>query len=297
MSSIARAWIMFAPDRWGQIDKFHKFWSPTYEFASRDQRALTGVRAHFDKAIRLVRLAERLRPNLRRDIDQLNKNGFTPAEHARELATIIEAAILELYSSIDCTVKVLRAVYGPGTKGFQDSTRKTFQKPHRMQGTFPDELKAQLVGATWYGRLQRLRDDLTHLDTGHVHLDEGSDVVRYSHYGMKEGAAPLTIPNVFAWFFELFEQVNSFLGAIFHHLNATLKDEPVFQMCGMVDGRVLHRYVSPVGNLTFDSGSCGAWIWFERPENPSCPFKDQCGAYSRKAPPQGWETDATALDS
>ena len=37
--------------------------------------------------------------------------------------------------------------------------------------------------------------------------------------------------------------------------------------------------------ITFDSGACGAWIWFERPKNPACPFKDHCGAYFHKAPP------------
>lgn len=61
-------------------------------------------------------------------------------------------------------------------------------------------------------------------------------------------------------------------------------------MCGMVEGRLLHRYVDPSKPLDFNSGRCGSWIWFELPENPTCPFKEFCGAYLDKEPPKGLET-------
>jgi hypothetical protein len=282
---------MFAPERWGEVDRFQRLYTGTYNLEPRTQRALTGVSAHFGKAIRLSRLAERLRPNLQEDRDQLEEHGFTPAENAAQLATVIEAAILELYSCIDCLVKVLRGVYGPGTRGFKDSTRGFFQGVEKLSGSFPIELKLVVAEAHWYARLQRLRDDLTHLDTGHVRLDDATMVVRYVHYGMKEAGGPLEIEDIFGWFTDTSSQVNAFLGRVFHHLNTTLSEVPVFQMCGMVDGRALHRFVVPRGPITFDSGSCGAWAWFELPENPTCPFKDACGAYLNKAPPQGWETD------
>ncbi|TAV98404.1 hypothetical protein ELI24_08380 [Rhizobium ruizarguesonis] len=137
-----------------------------------------------------------------------------------------------------------------------------------------------------------LRDDLTHLDTGSLYLDKDTDKVRYDHYGITRHEQALSYLDIFGWLNGMMENVNLFLGKIFKHLNETLRDEPIFQMCGMVDGRALHRWVSPVGDLTFNSGRCGAWVWFEKPENPSCPFKDTCGAYLDKAPPQGWETDS-----
>ena len=52
----------------------------------------------------------------------------------------------------------------------------------------------------------------------------------------------------------------------------------------MVGERLLERWVNPADELTFDSGRCASWQWFERPENPTCPFKENCGAYRNKAP-------------
>jgi hypothetical protein len=283
---------MFAPERWGQVERFRHFWSTTYSFDERQQRALAGVDAHFVKSVRLQSLASELRPKLEIDRAQLDQQGYTPAENGAELATVIEAAILELYSSIDCTVKVLRAVYGSTTRGFRDSTRSLFQAPNNLEGSFPDTLKTLIAGADWYSRLVHLRDELTHLATGSVHPFDRTGVVAYHHYGLKEGEKPLIVEDIFGWLKIMTEQVNGFLGAVFKQLNDTLEDKSIFQVCGMVEGRILHRYISPAEKLTFDSGSCGAWAWFELPGNPSCPFKDHCGAYLKKAPPQGWEVPA-----
>ncbi len=294
MPKVAEAVLMFAPESWGQVDRFRRFWSTTYTFGGRDQRAVTGVEAHFQKCVRLMNLAEKLRPNLQIDEAQLNERGVTPADNACELATVIEAAILEIYSSVDCAVKVLRAIYGPGTRGFKDSTRSLFQKISKMSGSFPDELKPLIEGASWYWRLLHLRDELTHLETGDVRLKPETGLVWYIHQGLKDGDKPLIIDDIFGWLHEMISEVNSFLGAVFNHLNGTLADKPIFQICGMVHGRILHRWLSPVGNLTFDSGACGAWIWFEQPGNPTCPFMGVCGAYRNKAPPQGWASNAAA---
>lgn len=296
MSNVAPALLMFIPEQWGQVERFKRFWSTTYRFDERQQRALAGVEAHFAKAVRLQSLAEKLRPNLEIDQAQLNQRGYTSAKNAAELATVIEAAILEFYSSIDCTVKVLRAIYGAKTRGFRDSTRSLFQDPGKLIGSFPDSMKALIAAADWYPGLLYLRDELTHLATGMVHLNKDTGHVAYHHYGIKEGEKPLIIDDIFGWLKTTTEQVNEFLGATFDQLNGTLEDKPIIQVCGMVEGRFLHRYVSPVGELTFHSGACGAWAWFDLPEHPSCPFKDHCGAYLNKAPPQGWETTSTASD-
>jgi len=287
---VAEAVLMFAPERWGQVDRFRRFCSTTYAFGERDQRAVTGVEAHFDKCVRLTSLAEKLRPNLQIDQAQLNERGVTPADNARELATVLEAAILELYSSVDCTVKVLRAIYGHSTRGFRDSTRGLFQNISKMSGSFPEALRPSIETAPWYWRLVHLRDELTHLATGSVHLKPETGLVWYIHHGLKDGDKPLIIDDIFGWLHEMIAEVNRFLGAVFQHLNGTLADKPTFQICGMVQGRILYRWLSPVGELTFDSGACGAWVWFEQPGNPTCPFRETCGAYRNKAPPQGWES-------
>jgi hypothetical protein len=70
----------------------------------------------------------------------------------------------------------------------------------------------------------------------------------------------------------------------------------------LIAGKISHLtiergYLRPLGEITFHSGACGAWVWFELPENPTCPFKDDCGAYLNKAPPQGLESNApTAVE-
>ncbi|MGR7996939.1 hypothetical protein [Xanthobacter sp. ZOL 2024] len=284
MPKVADRVLMFVPERWGEVDRFLNFYRHTYCFNIRDQRALSGVRAHFQKALRLISLAEKLKPNLQIDRDELEAQGFTAAANADEIATVIEAAILEMYSTLDCMVKVMRAVYGPSTSGFKESTRRVFQSPHSIQGAFPEPIKEAIASARWYFRLLYLRDELTHLSTGRVHSDAETGQVRYDHYGLKEGEKPLTIDDIFGWLAATVSDVNGLVGLVFHYLNETLSDREVFQLCGMVEGRMLHRYVSPIGALTFNSGRCGAWIWFEKPDLPTCPFRESCGAYLNKAP-------------
>jgi hypothetical protein len=284
MPKIADALVAFTPERWGEVARFRHFYDHTYKFSDRERRALAGAENHFEKALVLIKLAERLRPNLEIDRDQLETGGYTPAVNAREIATVIEAAILEFYSTVDCAVKVMRAVYGPKTRGFKDSTRKVFQAPHSITGDFPEAIREAIAGAGWYWRLLHLRDELVHYAPGHIHQDHQTHAIRYDHYGLKEGGKDLSIEDIYGWLSTTTAQLNAFLGTIFHHFNATLVDKESFEMCGMVQGRVLHRYVSPVGELTFNNGRCGAWVWFEKPEFPTCPFVEHCGAYQRKAP-------------
>lgn len=285
MPKVADKLLMFAPHLWGEVERFQRFCGETHKFNERDQRALSGVGAHFEKSLRLQSLAGKLEPGLAIDAQQLEDNGHTPAENGAELATVIEAAFLELYASIDCCAKVLRAIYGPGTRGFKDSTRTLFQSADKLEGTFPENFKSIIREAGWYIRLLHLRDELTHYSTGSVHWEKDTNKVSYMHTGLREGARPLILDDVFASLAELTASVNAFLGYVFHHLNKTLSDTPVFQMCGMVEGRLLHRYVDPSKPLDFNSGRCGSWVWFELPENPTCPFKDFCGAYLNKEPP------------
>jgi hypothetical protein len=275
---------MFNPELWGQVERFKHFYEHTYTLESRDKRAVAGVANHFLKARRLIDLAIKLRPNLQIDHDQLENLGFTPAANSDEIATVIEAAILELYATLDCMVKVLRAIYGKTSRGFKDSTRTTLEHPEKIEGRFPDPLKTAIAGAVWTKRLLHLRDELTHLATGHVHMDHQTGEVRYDHHGLKEGENTLSIPDIYAWLEEEIELVNGLTGVVFHHLNGTLADRESFEPCGMSQGKFLWRYVSPVGDLTFDSGRCGAWVWFEKLGETPCPFIPICGAYQRKAP-------------
>jgi hypothetical protein len=46
----------------------------------------------------------------------------------------------------------------------------------------------------------------------------------------------------------------------------------------MVQALMLWRYLSSVGEIAFDRGHRGAWVWFEKPDQPRCPFIDHRGA-------------------
>ena len=106
MPKVADSILMFAPEQWGETTHFAKMYSSTYEFDNRTTRAVSGVEAHFQKCLTLVSIARKLEPNLAIDKEELDRKGFTRAVNAGEIAALIEAAILELYSSIDCTVTV-----------------------------------------------------------------------------------------------------------------------------------------------------------------------------------------------
>src|SRR5690242_3339731 len=119
--------IRFAPNRWGQLERFAQLHSGTFQFTPTTQKALSGATNHFHKAITLKNIAIKLVPNLELDEKELEARGFTSALNSKELSAVIEGVILELYSSIDCTRKVISEIYGkyPGIP--KVSTRKLFQ--------------------------------------------------------------------------------------------------------------------------------------------------------------------------
>lgn len=277
---LAKAVLMFTPEYWGQVDRFAMLCSGTYTFSPHDSRVLSGVSAHFEKAQIFKSLAEELRSTLEIDREELNSQGFTPANHARKLAAVVEAFTVELYSTVDCTAQVLRAVLGPSTRGFRASTSYLFTNNHKISG-LPEPIVDAIAAADWYLPLRYLRDELTHRATGHCSLDDDTGLVTYAHYGMKKDDKPLIYDDIFLTMEGTFNAVNLFLGEVFRFLLFTLGDTPVQQMCGITKGRMLMRSIVPTEPLTFDSGLCLSHQWFELPENPDCPFVAKCGAYTR----------------
>lgn len=272
--------LMFAPDRWGQVERFQNLYSASFNFTPLQKRFVSGVTNHFNKALTLEALAEKLRPNLEIDRRELEEKGHTPALHSNELSAVIEAAILELYSSVDCAAKVVIAIYSQrAVRGLKDSTRGLFHNTDKITGPFPETLKTALRDAAWYEDLRFLRDELTHRQTGSCNLDDKTKIISYMHPGIiREGRAYI-IDDIFAWFRAKLDAINRFLGVVFHELNTLLLPTPVHIICGMTEGRMLMRQVDPSKALTFDSGVCLSHLWFDKPGNVSCPFLAHCGAY------------------
>jgi hypothetical protein len=146
---------------------------------------------------------------------------------------------------------------------------------------FPDPLKEIIRGAGWFGRLLFLRDELTHLGAGVCHLPERAETVTYMHTGVTEDGKPLIVDDIMAWLDGQFAAVKLFLGQVFGFLRGTLGPAPVMLICGMVEGRMLMRFVDPTQPLDWSNGRCQSWVWFERPDAPTCPFTGRCGAYAR----------------
>lgn len=272
--------LMFAPERWGEVERFSNLCSASFAFTPLEKRFVSGVTNHFNKALTLEALAVKLRPNLEIDRRELDERGHTPALNSNELSAVVEAAILELYSSLDCAAKVVIAIYNKrSVRGLKDSSRGLFHNTDKITGPFPEVIKTALREAVWYEDLRFLRDELTHRQTGSCNLDHKTGIVSYMHPGIIRDGRAFIIDDIFAWFQQKAAAVNLFLGAVFHELNTRLSPTPVHVVCGMTEGRFLMRQLDPSKPLSFDSGVCLSYPWFDKPGNVACPFLANCGAY------------------
>ncbi len=271
---------MFAPDRWGELEKFSQFYSSTYRFNHHTRRALSGATNHFHKVMTLFNFAQRIKANLEEDNKEIEQHGYTPAIRGKELSAIIETIFLDLYSSIDCTRQVIYFIF-KNYRGVSESTRTLFENASKdkIDERVPKSIRMALKNAPWYNEFRKIRDELTHSDIGSCHLDRNTGKVFYMHSGLGTVSKSLVIEDIFEKLSSLIKGVDLFLEQVYHSLNSQLVDKEVGQMCGIFDGRIYSRFVKPSEAKDFDSGKCEAFQWFEKDENPTCPFVDNCGAY------------------
>jgi hypothetical protein len=273
---------IYAPEHWGSLEKFSSFYSGTYNLSSLGKKSVSGAVNHFGKGLLLRDLALKLIPNLEMDEAELNQHGFTHAINSRELSAIVEGVIIEIYSSLDCTRKVITEIYS-NYRGLPDSTRRFFERikndRSKIDKGFPEQLILAVAEADWYEELRKIRDELTHLDTGSCHKDRETGKVVYTHMGLQVNGKPLVIDDVIQKLEQIISDVNQFTGQVFAYLLTQLKDERMLQHCGIFNGRMYTRYVSPSEAVDFHSGVCDAKRWFDLEENPTCRYADECGAY------------------
>lgn len=279
--------IDFTPNRWGTLERFQHFYSGTHKFDRDTQKSLPGATNHFHKALILLEIAKQHAPLLSEDRAQLKEHGHSPALRGKELSALVESILLNLYSSIDCTRKVVAFIYR-NHRGVKQSTRKLFQAATNgtINASVPEEIRNAFANATWYTDFRILRDTIAHSDVGSCHLDEKCGKVFYMHGGLERDRKALIIEDIFNHIEKTKDNVNQFMGQVFHCLNAELNDEEVWQMCGVFDGRVYSRFVRPSEAVDFNSGRCDAFRWFEKQNNPNCPFMQKCAAYQRRTSDQ-----------
>ncbi|MGY5732407.1 hypothetical protein [Vibrio chemaguriensis] len=274
---------VYAPEHWGTLEKFSRFYAHTYKLSNTGRRCVSGAQNHFHKANTLLHLANKLVPNLDLDDQELNEKGFSHAANANELSAVIESAMLELYSSVDCARKVVTEICQKEWKlqGVPDSTRKLFKKVRdgKMVADFPEQLELAITEASWYEEFRIIRDELTHQDTGNCHKDNDTGAISYMHTGITNQGRSLIIGDIFKFLDQIFKGVNQFLGRVFAYLYTTLSDEPVRQICGIFEGRAYTRFVRPSEAIDFNGGVCAVKDALALPENPNCAFMGNCKAF------------------
>lgn len=275
--------LFFTPDKWGEATKFRKFYTSSYHtFNKPVQAAVHGVEAHFDKFILLNNLVNRLLPNLIEEEKELKERGFTSAIYSKELAAIIETMFVELYSSINCTKQILGAIYGRFKGITTKKTRNLFKnaKENKIDERVPIAIREALAKSDWFEDLRKIRDTIIHFNVGFCSKDKDGRL-NYLHPDIGESNKAFIIEDVLKEMSKYAKKVNEFLGIVFHTLNKTLSSKETTQLCGIFYGRGYQRKVSFQENLNFDSGKCISYTWFEKDNKFMCPFKNDCGAYSK----------------
>lgn len=270
--------IVFYPEYWGTLERFQHFYFNTYPFKRYMQSVVRGAANHFVKALCLAEIAKEFSPKLSEDESELKEHGYTDAKRSKELSALIESVILELYSSLDCTRKIISEIYKTH-QGVRDSTHKLFNNMFEgtVAETVPLEIRDTFQSASsWYPEFLKIRDVLTHSDVGSCHLSKDGKI-RYANFATGDGKRPFAKEDIFQYLDTLQEQINRFTGSIFAYLNTTLRDDEVQQVCGFFGGLCYTRYVKPSEAIDFNGGKCNNW--FDSPGKPRCPLADTCKAH------------------
>jgi hypothetical protein len=275
--------VYFSPQHWGELQRFVRLYHKTYQFDERTLHILHGVVGHFHKATTLLRVAHTMSPHLKEDIEELNAKGHSSGKRGSELAAIGETVFCELYSAIGCARHIISEIY----RGYQgvtsNKTRTFFQNAfdRKLDERLPLAIREACQQAQWFNELRRLRDAVIHSDVGSCHLDESTGKIRYLQESLRVGEKAFFLDDFFEKMESFYRDVNLFLGKIFRVLNQTLKDDEVWQMCGVFNSLIYTRFVRPAEAIDFNSGRCDALTWFEKEGNKRCPLADNCGAYKK----------------
>ncbi|NJD54536.1 MAG: hypothetical protein FIB07_16955 [Candidatus Methanoperedens sp.] len=274
--------IIFAPDKWGEVLKFRHFAAPTYNLPLYANAALIGIDGHFEKYTILMKIGQGLAPKLIEDYEELTKQGYSKATRSKELASIIDTLFCELYSAADCTRTVIGAIYGKFQNVPTNSTSRLFENAGKnmIDKRVPLEIRNALKEGQndWFPRLKEIRDAINHFGIGSCSEHNG----KISYYHDRLGKTiynVLVTDDAFQEVSKYADNVNKFLGRVFHCLNLTLKDIETIQICGIFGSLVYQRSVSPIEARDFHSGKCKSFESFEKGLMPTCPSIKSCGAY------------------
>jgi hypothetical protein len=280
--------LQFNPETWSYLHKLHAFVGPPLPNNANVRIGLRDCESHLNKVIIWKRVADRLRPNLAIDREELERLGGTSNAHSQEFAAVCESTITALYSALDGLRTFLFGTYGHVQHVQNGSNQKLFEraKANTYGKGFPEEIRHLLAGGwdTWFGPLCQFRTELTHGSTGTCHLDPTTQRIAYFNEGIKKGDGCFHLEDIENYLRETDEHVRTFVENICSFHFRQLEAKPQFKMCGMYRGRWYGRMVAPTMDLSFRDGHCLSYDWFEREEGYFCPLANECPAYQQKWP-------------
>lgn len=274
---------VYCPEIWSDVERFLHFHSSTYALDDRERAYLRGAGGHLMKYQHLMRLAIRHIPSLDEDRVEFEKCGSSNMLRAKELAAIVETMYCELYSAIDCTRRVLPSLF-PKAQGLpkkKTSTLFTNAIENKIDSKVPLEIRNQIkdAGEAWFPTLRDLRTRLVHSNVGTcIQNEDGTISYENGHFFNNDR---IVIKDVMRDVTEYRKNVGGFIASIFNRLMTTLKDQERETLCGIFDGLMYQRSLSPKESRDFNGGRCISHEWFDKEENPTCPYTDRCGAYQK----------------
>jgi hypothetical protein len=274
---------LFSPEKWNQVSRFICFYQATFKgFGEQTRGSLYGINGHYKRARLFFRLVPLTLPAIKADADELRIKGFSINEGAESLAAIFESIFCELHSSVDCICDVVAKIYEgrPGIVAWPSSSLIKNAEDQKIDVVVPNQIREALAKAEWFEELQILRNTIQHSNVGICELNKQTGIVSYRSRGQSKSGKPDTIQDVCSKTEYFFEVVNQFAEKIFGALNENLQNDEVLVLCGFFP-RAYQRYVRCKEATDLHSGRCDSYKWFEQPENPRCPFADDCGAYKR----------------
>lgn len=275
--------LNFSPEQWSPLDRFTKFHRTTYSIEQPAEIALRGIGTHLSKANIFYGLAVAIAPRIIEDDKEVEANGYSPAIRSKEITSLVESVFCELYSSLDCMCRVLGGVFNNNRGVPKKSAHRFFDRAGRGNSVIdlPEGIRTALANASFYNSLEKIRTSITHYDGGTCCLDKSTGKIFYILPEPLKGERSDKLDDIFGYLCKLSQQIVQIYYNVFSELNKTLKDCETEQICCISYGRVYMRRVLPSEAVDFHSGTCDSYRWFEKPENPKCPFLGKCGAYSR----------------
>jgi hypothetical protein len=279
--------LVFQPERWGQVEKFRKLWPSTYHLDRMETTYLAGVEGHFHKFQVLRGLATEILPRLERDKAELEEANFTNAAESRKLAAVVEAMLGELYSALDCTRRVLAAIFPKATPNIGRGLGPFLADAGKgsWKDSVPNSIREALGDTTWFDEPRELRNHSVHSDPGSCHW--GTKGVSYmASKPPKDGPQNRVqvVDDILGRLDGWATRVNATMGAVFKGLNDGLSDDEVNVPCGIYNFRFYERFIRPSEATTFHGGRCKSRSWFDgAPDENKCPLRDRCGAFAAGA--------------